>query len=56
MGIKVFLAITITKGKAEAHQITEKRYNDFNWRLKMQENAQKGEYQIYFAETEINNK
>lgn len=53
MKIKVFLAITIINGKAEANQISEKYFNDFNWRLKMQEKANEGEYQIYFTETEI---
>ena len=37
MKIKVFLAITIINGKAEANQISEKYFNDFNWRLKMEE-------------------
>ena len=53
MKIKVFLAITIFNDKAEANQISEKYFNDFNWRLKMQEKANEGEYQIYFTETEI---
>jgi hypothetical protein len=50
---KIFLAITIINGKAEACQISEKYYNDFNWRLKRKEDAEKGEFQIYFTETEI---
>lgn len=50
---KIFLAITINNGKAEAYQISEKYYNDFNWRLKRKEDAEKGEFQIYFTETEI---
>ena len=53
MKIKVFMAITIIDGKAEAKQISEKYFNDFNWRLKMYENANEGEFQIYFTETEI---
>lgn len=53
MKIKVFLAITIINGKAEANQISEKYFNNFNWRLKRKEDAEKGEFQIYFTETEI---
>jgi len=53
MKIKVFLTITIINGKAEVNQISEKYFNDFSWRLKMQERANKGEYQIFFTETEI---
>ena len=53
MKIKVFLAITIINGKAEANQISEKYFNDFNWRFKMQEKAKECECQIYFTETEI---
>ena len=53
MKIKVFLAITIINGKAESNQISEKYFNDFNWRWKMQEKAEEGEFQIYFTETEI---
>ena len=41
---KIFLTITIINGKAEACQISEKYYNDFNWRLKRKENAEKGEF------------
>ena len=44
MKLKVFLAVTIIDGKAEVHQISEKYCNDFNWRLRMQEKAEKGEY------------
>ena len=54
MKIKVFLAITIFNGKAEVNQISEKYFNDFNWRLKMEEKANEVEEQIYFTETEIN--
>lgn len=53
MKIKVYLAFTIINGKAEASQISERYFNDFNWRLKMQKKANEGEYQIYFTETEI---
>ena len=53
MKIKVFLAITIIDGKAKAYQISEKYFNDFNWRFKMQEKAKECECQIYFTETEI---
>ena len=53
MKAKVFLAITITDGDAEVHQISEKYYNDFNWRLKREEDACQGNFQILFAETEI---
>lgn len=53
MKIKVFLAITIINGKAEVNQISEKYFNDFNWRLKMQNKSNEGEQQIYFTETEI---
>lgn len=51
--MKVYLAVSIIDGKAEANQISEKYFNNFNWRLRMQEKAEKGEYQIYFTETEI---
>lgn len=37
MKVKIYLAVTIFNGKATAHQISEKYYNDFNWRLKMEE-------------------
>ena len=50
---KVYLAVSIIDGKAEARQIAERYFNDFSWRLRMQEEAQSGEFQIYFTETEI---
>lgn len=49
----LYLAICIIDGKAEVNQIAEKFYNDYGWRLKMQQKAEAGEYQIYFTETEI---
>jgi len=49
----LYLAICIIDGKAEVNQIAEKYYNDYSWRLKMQKNAEAGEHQIYFAETEV---
>ena len=51
---KVYLAVRIIDGKAEASEITKKCYDDFNWRIRMQENAQKGGISIYFTETDIN--
>ena len=53
MKVKIYLAVTIFNGKATVHQISEKYFNDFNWRFKMQEKAKEGECQIYFTETEI---
>lgn len=49
----VYLAICVVNDKAEANQIAEKFYNDYSWRLKMQQKAEAGEFQIYFIETEI---
>lgn len=54
MKVKIYLAVTIFNGKATVHQISEKYFNDFNWRLKMEEKAKEVEEQIYFTETEIN--
>ena len=34
MKVKIYLAVTIFNGKATVHQISEKYFNDFNWRLK----------------------
>lgn len=51
--MKVYLAVSIIDGKAEANQISEKYFNNFNWRLRMQEKAAQGKCQIYFTETEI---
>ena len=51
--MKVYLAVSIIDGKAEVSQIAERYFNDYSWRLRMQEKAAKGEYQIYFTETEI---
>jgi len=36
---KVYLAVSIINGKAETRQIAERYFNDFNWRLRMQEEA-----------------
>ena len=51
--MKVYLAVSIIDGKAEVSQIAERHFNDYSWRLRMQEKAAKGEYHIYFTETEI---
>lgn len=51
--MKVYLAFSIIDGKAEVSQIAERYFNDYSWRLRMQEKAAKGEYHIYFTETEI---
>lgn len=51
---KVFLAITITDGKAQVDQIAEKFFNDYSWRLRMQEKAEAGDFEIYFSEATIN--
>jgi len=51
--IKVYLAVCIINSKAEVSQIAERYFNDYSWRLRMQEEAAKGEFQIYFTETEI---
>lgn len=51
---KVYLAVRIIDGKAEVDEIGKKHYNDYSWRLRMQENAQKGDFSIYFTEAEIN--
>ena len=54
MKVKIYLAVTFFNGKATVHHISEKYFNDFNWRLKMEEKASEVEEQIYFTETEIN--
>jgi hypothetical protein len=36
---KVYLAVSIINGKAETRQIAERYFNDFNWRLRMLEEA-----------------
>ena len=51
--MKVYLAVSIINGKAEVSQIAERYFNDYSWRLRMQERAAEDEYQIYFTETEI---
>lgn len=51
--MKVYLAVSIIDGKAEVSQIAGKYFNDYGWRLRMQEKATEGGSQIYFTETEI---
>jgi hypothetical protein len=51
---KVYLAVRIIDGKAEVDEISAAAYNDYGWRLRMQEKAQKGNFSIYFTEAEIN--
>ena len=51
--MKVYLAVSIIDGKAEVNQIAERYFNDYGWRLRMQEKATEGGSQIYFTETEI---
>lgn len=51
---KVYLAVRIIDGKAEVDEISAAAYNDYGWRLRMQEKAQNGNFSIYFTEAEIN--
>ena len=51
--MKVYLAVSIIDGKAEVSQIAGKYFNDYGWRLRMQEKAAEGGSRIYFTETEI---
>ena len=51
---KIYLAIRITDGKAEVNQISKRRFNDFSWRLKMENLAEKSNCKVYFSETDIN--
>ena len=49
----VYLAIRVTDGKAVASQISEKYFNNTEWRRKMVENTQNGNEEIYFTETDV---
>ena len=51
---KVYLAVRIVEGKAEVDEISATAYNDYGWRLRMQDLAQKGNFSIYFTEAEVN--
>ena len=50
--MKVYLAVSIIDGKAEVNQIAERYFNDYGWRLRMQEKAAEGGSRLYFTETE----
>ena len=50
--MKVYLAVSIIDGKAEVNQIAERYFNDYGWRLRMQEKAAEGGFRLYFTETE----
>ena len=50
--MKVYLAVSIIDGKAEVSQIAERHFNDYSWRLRMQEKAAEGGSRLYFTETE----
>lgn len=51
--MKVYLAVSIIDGKAEVSQIAERYFNDYGWRLRMQEKVAEGGSRINFTETEI---
>lgn len=51
--IRIYLAIRVTDGKAVTSQISEKYFNNAEWRRKMVENARKGNEDIYFTETDV---
>ena len=48
----MYLAVSIIDGKAEVNQIAERYFNDYGWRLRMQEKAAEGGSRLYFTETE----
>ena len=49
----IYLAIRVTDGKVVASQISEKYFNNTEWRRKMVENTRKGNEEIYFTETDV---
>lgn len=53
MTTKIYLAIRIIDGKAEVSQISERYFNNFSWRLKMEKLAKESNSEVYFTETEI---